>query len=233
MYHYVYRITNLAVGKHYYGKRSSKNLPVSDIGINYFSSSKDEDFIRDQKVNPQNYEYIVVAICDSAKEAVELEIYLHAYYDVGVNPKFYNRAKQTTTGWDTTGVIYTEELRERLKAARAKLNFKHTEESKEKMRITKYGNSWNKGKKHTEETKEKLKEKVKRGTNSPNAVLVNIFDHKTYELIASNVCLSEWCKDDKSLRANLALSLKGDRSLPFTKYNVHHSKGFYARHTSV
>ena len=233
MYHYVYRISNIKLNKHYYGKRSSKKLPANDVGIKYFSSSKDKDFIKDQKQNPQDYEYVVVAICDTAKEAIELEIYLHDYYDVGVNPRFYNRSKQTAIGWDTTGVAYSKERIEKLKAVRKKLNFKHTEEAKEKMRAAKYGNSWNKGKKHTKTVIEKLKEKAKKGTSSPNAVLVDIFDHKTDKLVASGVCLSEWCKDDKSLRSNLALSLKGDRSLPCNKYNVHHSKGFYARHTSV
>lgn len=40
-FHYVYRITNLLENKHYYGSRSSKEL---DIGIKYFTSSKDISF---------------------------------------------------------------------------------------------------------------------------------------------------------------------------------------------
>ena len=40
MYHYVYRITNKILNKHYYGKRSSKLSPELDLGKKYFSSSK-------------------------------------------------------------------------------------------------------------------------------------------------------------------------------------------------
>lgn len=37
-FHYVYRITNLVEGKHYYGVRSSKVSPFNDLGTKYFSS---------------------------------------------------------------------------------------------------------------------------------------------------------------------------------------------------
>jgi len=56
-YHYVYRITNILTNKHYYGSRSCNILPKNDLGFKYFSSSKDNDFIIDQKINPQNYKY--------------------------------------------------------------------------------------------------------------------------------------------------------------------------------
>ena len=105
IYHYVYRITNLVEGKHYYGKRSSRVLPDQDIGIKYFSSSSDKQFIQDQKQNPQNYKYKIVARFDTAKEAINMEIRLHEIFDVGRNPKFYNKAKQSSTGRDTTGMI--------------------------------------------------------------------------------------------------------------------------------
>jgi hypothetical protein len=103
-FHYVYRITNLVENKHYYGKRSSKVPPEQDLGKKYFSSSHDKQFIQDQKQNPQNYRYKVVARFDNVKSSIEMEIKLHEMFDVGRNPKFYNKAKQTSTGWDTTGV---------------------------------------------------------------------------------------------------------------------------------
>ena len=49
-FHYLYRITNLVENKHYYGIRTSKTtLPQYDLGIKYFSSSKDKEFKKDQK----------------------------------------------------------------------------------------------------------------------------------------------------------------------------------------
>ena len=55
IYHYVYRITNIIEKKHYYGCRTSKIIiPQNDLGVKYFSCSKDKVFKFDQKENPQN-----------------------------------------------------------------------------------------------------------------------------------------------------------------------------------
>ena len=72
MKHYVYRITNIKINKHYYGTRTSKNRsPNEDIGIYYFSSSKDKEFIQDQKSNPSDYKYKVLNIFDiSGKDSL-------------------------------------------------------------------------------------------------------------------------------------------------------------------
>lgn len=105
MYYYVYRITNTSIKKHYYGKRTSKIPPRADLGIRYFSSSSDKAFITDQKINPQNYRYKIVAVYTTAEKASEKEVKLHNKFDVGVNPSFYNKAKQTSTGFDRTGLV--------------------------------------------------------------------------------------------------------------------------------
>ena len=47
-YHYVYRITNTTLNKHYYGSRTSQIEPAKDLGHKYFSSSFDKEFIKDQ-----------------------------------------------------------------------------------------------------------------------------------------------------------------------------------------
>lgn len=107
MTHYTYRITNIKNGRHYYGTRTSKlNIPTEDIGINYFSSSSDKDFMNDQKINPQNYKYKVILIFDTRKQAIQSEIKLHNKFNVGANPRFYNKCKQTSTGFDRAGVKF-------------------------------------------------------------------------------------------------------------------------------
>jgi hypothetical protein len=106
MYHYVYRITNIITRKYYYGKRSTTNLPHLDIGFKYFGSpSKDIffDLNKDQKENPSHYEYKVVARFQSAHESLSREIKLHKKFNVKDHPQFYNKANQTSTGFDTTG----------------------------------------------------------------------------------------------------------------------------------
>lgn len=60
MFHYVYRISNTLLKKHYYGVRSSIIEPKFDIGVKYFSCSHDKYFLNDQKINRDNYKYKVV-----------------------------------------------------------------------------------------------------------------------------------------------------------------------------
>lgn len=105
IYHYVYRITNISSCKHYYGKRSSNIIPEKDLGVKYFSSSTDKKFIHDQKTNPQKYKYKIIKLFKTATEAVEFEIKLHRKFNVGINENFYNKSNQTSSGYDTTGMV--------------------------------------------------------------------------------------------------------------------------------
>ena len=103
-YHYTYRITNTVCKRHYYGSRSTNTLPSLEIGVEYFSSSRDIDFMRDQLENPQHYKYKVIKVFTTSREdAIRLEIKLHDMFDVGKNPNFYNKVKQTSVGFDSTG----------------------------------------------------------------------------------------------------------------------------------
>lgn len=110
-YHYVYRITNIESKKHYYGCRTSKVEPKLDLGVKYFSSSLDKDFKKDQIDNPNNYKYKIIKKYDNRIDAVKLEIKLHNKFDVGISESFYNRSKQTSTGWDTTGKVYWDSVK--------------------------------------------------------------------------------------------------------------------------
>lgn len=174
IYHYTYRITNLVVGKHYYGSRSSKIHPSKDLGKRYFSSSKDKDFKKDQKENAQNYKYKVIRVFDTREEAVAFEIRLHNAFDVGANESFYNRCKQTSVGWDTTGMMCVRDTEtgetfqcsidnpEYLSGRYVPLSRGRTasDESKAKMSESR------KGKTHSVETRKKISESNKGKTIS-------------------------------------------------------------------
>ena len=175
-YHYVYRITNTKLNKHYYGTRTSRIKPSKDLGTKYFSSSSDIQFRDDQKNNPQNYKYTIVSEFNSREEALELEVALHIKFDVGVNESFYNKAKQTSKGFacDRTGAIISEETRKKLSIAsknmvrkpvseetRKKLSivFKGrilTEEHKANLSLSKMGHVT------SEETRDKLRKATKK-----------------------------------------------------------------------
>ena len=97
-HHYVYHSYE-EWGRDYIGIRSCDCLPEEDT--RYFGSFKDKTF----KPTGKN----ILFVCKTRKESAEIEIKLHDYFDVAVNPQFANRSKQTSTGFDRTGVPNTEE----------------------------------------------------------------------------------------------------------------------------
>lgn len=109
-YHYVYRITNTIKNQHYYGKRKCDRLPKNDLGIKYFSSSRNMDFMDDQRLNPQDFKYKIIKIYQTNEQATLLEVKLHDKFMVDKNPHFYNLARQTSTGFVS---VMTDEERKR------------------------------------------------------------------------------------------------------------------------
>ena len=218
VYHYVYRITNIVVGKHYYGKRSSNVVPALDIGIRYFSSSTDKAFIQDQKVNPQNYKYKIVSTHLDPISAVSKEVILHNKFDVGINPKFYNKVKQTSSKLDTTGFKASVETRAKLSSlAKGR---KHSEETKNKM------SKAAKGRKHLEKSELKMSVAAS-GSNNHRAKKANVYNYYTNELIAENVCITVWAKNNGYDQGTLSATAKADRTSPSRRKNCHHCKGVY------
>ena len=139
-YNYVYRITNKENNKHYYGVRSSKIEPKLDLGIKYFSSSRDKEFMNEQKINKDKFKYKVIKMFETREEAINLEIKLHNKFDVSKNSNFYNKSKQLISSFDTSGVVpwnknkICENLRKpksesmRKKLSQALTGKKHSEE---------------------------------------------------------------------------------------------------------
>jgi len=111
-YFYVYRITNKTINKHYYGVRSSIIEPHLDLGIKYFSSSTDKEFIKDQKINHKNYKYKVIKTFLSYDAASEYEIMLLKKFQAHKNEYFYNKAIycNSALNCDNTGKIVVLDL---------------------------------------------------------------------------------------------------------------------------
>lgn len=96
---YVYRITNKIENKHYYGSKTAKDAHPSQLGITYFSSSTDKNFISDQKLNPCNYKYKIVKIFNNKIDCITFENILHEKFNVARNEKFYNKSNQCRGGF--------------------------------------------------------------------------------------------------------------------------------------
>lgn len=206
LYHYTYIITNIIENKYYIGCRSCNIHPSKDLGVKYFSSSKDKEFIQDQKLNPQNYKYKVIAIFDSRALAVHLEVKLHNIHNVAVNPCFYNRSKQTTVGWDTTGVVpwnkgipRTEEVKQKLREANT--GKKLSEAARKKM------SEFQKGRPKSAEHRRKIGESQKGKVISDYVRACSSAAHKGKKVVHSEETrkkLSESKKGIKHPQAKLA-----------------------------
>jgi len=105
MIHYVYRITNTKINKHYYGCRSTKINPENDLGFRYFSSSTNNVFIQEQRTNPTIFKYKILKTFNDRIDALKFEIFLHQKFNVGVNDKFYNKCMQGISTLNTSNQI--------------------------------------------------------------------------------------------------------------------------------
>jgi hypothetical protein len=151
-YHYTYWITNIKLQKHYIGVHTSKIPPIHDLGIKYFSSSSDKEFKKDQKSNPQDYEYKIIGLSHTREEASLNEIELHETYDVGKNPRFYNQCKATSTGFNRSGVEVAEKTKKKMSESHKNLP-PFTEEHKKKISES--------GKNPSDKTRKKMSESAK------------------------------------------------------------------------
>jgi hypothetical protein len=113
-FHYVYRITNTLLNKHYYGYRSCFCNPKEDLGIHYFSSSTDKNFILDQKENKVNYKYKIIRVYKTREDALKLEIKLHNKFNVDINESFYNLIKQPSVKYSFSGMVHSEESKQKM-----------------------------------------------------------------------------------------------------------------------
>lgn len=107
MYHYTYLLKDKHSNMKYIGVRSCYCLPKDDTA--YWGSSK--HLPTDVHLTHKKR---VLSIFKTRKEAVSHEIFLHEKYQVSTNPLFYNKAKQTSTGFDTSGIPLSEERKQNI-----------------------------------------------------------------------------------------------------------------------
>lgn len=162
-YNYVYKITCKETGMFYIGSRSSMIEPILDIGVVYFTSSKNKTFRKDFKSNPECFFIDIVWVYNNYIDMLNLEIHLHEFYEVSRNINSYNIAKQTSTGFSNLGVTYSKEHCQNLSKLR-----KGTNSGSKNPMFGRCGDKHpNYGKKLSEEEKNKLR--VPKSESSKNS----------------------------------------------------------------
>jgi hypothetical protein len=130
MNHYTYFLTAKEPFngmKYYIGVRSCKVNPEED---KYLGSSR---VIKRNKITVDKH---ILATWDTRQEAISHEILLHDCFDIAKNKEFFNQAKQTCVGFDTTGMPSHQtgkplSLEAKQKISIANSGRKHSEESKQ------------------------------------------------------------------------------------------------------
>ena len=181
--HYVYRSYE-PLGRSYIGCRSCSCSIENDL---YLGSYRDQTFFPTQKE--------ILAVCETREEALRTEMFFHEFYDVAKNPKFANRAKQTSTSfsYDRTGETSTPEHCQRI--SNAHKGKKLTEESIRKRQETRgeYPSGENHpfyGQTQTEKARAKIKEARAKQTNIPGKG-VDWWEHEDGSFRRCELCPGE------------------------------------------
>jgi hypothetical protein len=148
MNHYTYRIT-FKDGRQYIGVRSCKCEPENDT--KYIGSS---EYTKKLEIAKKE----ILGIFFSRQEAVANEIALHELYDVARSDLYLNRAKQTSTKFDTSGVSLVRSPSHNLKIKKALTGRKRSDDECEAISKGKLGKP---RKPHTAETRQKQSESRK------------------------------------------------------------------------
>jgi len=92
-------------GRGYIGSRGCECSIEEDV--EYFGTYSDKSFKPTKK--------IILGIFETRKEAYEVEILLHNFFEVDVNPHFTNKCKATSSGFTCPKRFSDEEIKQRLK----------------------------------------------------------------------------------------------------------------------
>ena len=180
-YYYTYLVIDLnphTDAEFYIGSRKCKCLP--ELDTSYMGSVNSKEWKQDWKNITTRCDKIILKEFDTYTEMLAHEVELHALYKVDTNKKFYNKARQTTTKfyYDATGVKRPDSA------------------------VLMKGNSYGKGYKMTEEQRKRCSEACQ-GFKAYQAIAVDIYEYTSDNLIASRVCLNEWCKMSGVSQGNL------------------------------
>ena len=131
MNHYVYLLQSKVEEKYYIGVRSCE-CPIAEDS--YMGSSR--VMTAEDKANCWK---IILKKFDNRKDAVAYEVEMHNRFNVATNNLFWNKAKQTSTGFDTSGVAmgklrdYSVSDETKAKISSSLTGYKHDKAFSEKL----------------------------------------------------------------------------------------------------
>lgn len=164
MYHYTYQI-NYSNGMKYIGVRSSECLPELDTKYVGSSAYTDNELITSKEI---------LKVFETREQALLHEIEIHELYDVARSSDYYNKARQTSTGFDTTGIAFPQSEESKLKRSNSLKGRKRPAYIGENL--SKQRKGVKKGP-HTAETKQRISEANKGQINTMKGLKYSAEEH--------------------------------------------------------
>lgn len=220
--YYVYRITNIAENKHYYGSRKPKNnrLPENDLGVYYFSSSRHPSFKQEQLDDPSKFYYKIIFRNLSREDALRIECKLHSRFDVARSDSFYNLHNHNSEKFTCT-----PETGKKISAAHRAYSGKKISESHKKLfaegkrsnkgeNNPRFGDRRNYDELHGKEKAEELRamqRETRKGAGNARAAAWKFTDPSGNEYIVKGEC-KRFCEEHslsmRALKSNLNESVE-------------------------
>lgn len=179
---YIYKITNLITNKIYVGQTTRSILLRLHEHFTVAKRHKIHCILGNsiRKYGKENFTIEELEKCNSLEHLNEREI----FWIKQLNSKTPNGYNMTDGGDGTTGRKHTEISKEKIRLSRIGRTFNHTEETKQKIRIKHLGKTvnentkqklrlFNLGKKHSYKTRQLLKIKIKDALSHPDVKLRN------------------------------------------------------------
>lgn len=182
-------------------------------------SRKNSKSIVSGKINKykDDIRYTILAVFDTEDEARWLEYCLRPQKHIGWNIAV-GGAKCPMDGIKN----HSEETRKKMSKSHTGLPWS---EERRRNFHTKPRKTWKLSKQHIEDLRKRYL-----GIKSPLSRPVNLYNFDTDDIIAENVVIRQWCRDNNMSHRGLYQTLKADHSKPSSKHNVRHSKRIYARY---
>jgi len=230
--HYVYKITNLNPideEQYYIGVHTTKiKTPETD---GYMGTSK----YLDEAMNNQgshNFKKEILSIWKTRKEALQEEIRLHELNDVAVNTTFYNRSKQTSTKFDTTGTKIIHSFDRNKKISEKLTGITHSKQRKENNRnaqLKLYKNGYihpNKGKKLSDEHRHNISKNHAHisGKDHYETKTILIFDSSDNLRYKTSDTFSKFCEEEGLPTNKLTLSYRNGGSPIYSHSEISKSR---------
>ena len=186
---YIYKVTNLETHQYYIGSQCIGKT----IGVNYFTSSTNKEFMDDFKnYREEKYKIEIIKEFDDSDECGRVENYIIRNYMLKRDGLCLNRfyccngkkvfSRVGTHGWNK-GIPRSEETKQKISLTHKGTH--HSEEARKRISTALKGHpSWSKGTHHSEEARKKISTALKRKISINDTVFESLTEASKYYKVA-------------------------------------------------